>query len=100
MSSDGYYYTSSAAVMNKWAGPGSQGCTAASTPYDMSMSGTLGLVCTQHQDCSTGAEVVNCTWNGGHAWPKSASHDLANEIIWEFFSKHTRAKYQPKIGER
>jgi polyhydroxybutyrate depolymerase len=93
MSSDGYYYTSSAAVMNKWAGPGSQGCAAASTPYDMSMSGTLGLVCTQHQDCSTGAEVVNCTWDGGHAWPKSASHDLANEIIWEFFSKHSRGKY-------
>jgi poly(3-hydroxybutyrate) depolymerase len=59
----------------------------------MSMSGTLGLVCTQHQDCSTGAEVVNCTWDGGHAWPKSASHDLANEIIWEFFSKHSRGKY-------
>jgi polyhydroxybutyrate depolymerase len=100
MSSDGYYYTSSAAVMNKWAGPGSQGCAAASTPYDMSMSGMLGLVCTQHQDCSTGAEVVNCTWDGGHVWPKSASHDLANEIIWEFFSKHTRAKYRPKFGER
>jgi polyhydroxybutyrate depolymerase len=101
MSSDGYYYTSAAAVMRKWAGPSSQGCASASTPYKTSMSGTLGLVCTQHSHCSTGAEVVNCIWDGGHTWPESESHDLANQTIWEFFSKHSRAKYRSnKTGER
>lgn len=94
MSSDGYYYTAAEDVMSKWASPGSQDCEAVRTPYETSESGTLGLICTQHEGCSTGAEVVNCTWDGGHDWPKDEADDLANEIIREFFAKHTRSKYR------
>ena len=59
MSSDGYYYTSAEDVVSKWASPSSQDCEATPTPYEASENGTLGLVCTQRDNCSTGAEVVN-----------------------------------------
>jgi len=80
--------------VSKWASQRSQGCAVTPTPYDTSGDGTLGLVCTQHDNCSAGAEVVNCTWDGSHDWPKDEVHDLANEIIGEFFAKHTRSKYR------
>ena len=98
MSSDGYFYTSAKDVMSKWASSDSQGCAENPTRYPTSQDGALDLECTQHADCSTGAEVVNCTWDGAHDWPKDDTRDFGNEIIWEFFSKHTRAKYQ-NVGE-
>jgi len=94
VSSDGYYYTSAEDVMDKWSGPDSQDCDPGTSSYPTSGDGILDLACTQHANCSTGAEVVNCTWDGGHDWPKDKTRDLGNEIIWEFFSKHSRANYE------
>ena len=98
MSSDGYYYTSARDVTNKWASSESQSCDPEPTTFQTSKDGTLSLACTQHASCSTGAEVVNCTWDGAHNWPKDEAHDFGNEIIWEFFSRHSRAKY-PSVSE-
>jgi polyhydroxybutyrate depolymerase len=89
VSSDGYYYTSAEDLMRKWAR--SQGCDRESTPYPTSADGTLGLACIQRDNCSTGAEVVHCTWNGAHDWPRDGTRDLANDVIWEFFSRHARS---------
>lgn len=94
VSSDGYYYTSAEAVMDKWAGSDSQDCEDAATPYKTSKDGTLDLQCTERSNCETGVEVVNCTWKGGHDWPKDGDHDFGNQIIWDFFSRHSRADYR------
>jgi polyhydroxybutyrate depolymerase len=94
MSSDGYYYTSAKDVMAKWAGPESQNCATTPSRYATSKDGTLDLECAQQADCGTGAEVVNCAWTGGHDWPKDGDHDFGNQIIWDFFSKHSRADYR------
>jgi polyhydroxybutyrate depolymerase len=93
-SSDGYYYESAEAVLSKWAGPESQGCEAITTGYETSRDGVLGLACIQHDSCATGAEVVHCTWDGAHDWPQAEGQPLGNEIIWEFFTRHTRAQYR------
>jgi polyhydroxybutyrate depolymerase len=90
VSSDGYYYTSAEAQMSQWASAGSQGCDLKATPYTTSLDGTLDLACAQRAHCATGAEVVSCTWNGAHDWPKAGATDLANDIIWEFFSRNVR----------
>jgi polyhydroxybutyrate depolymerase len=94
MSSDGYYYEPAEAVMAKWAGAGAQGCEPATTVYETSQDGALELACIQHDNCSTGAEVVHCTWDGAHDWPQAEGHQVGNEVIWEFFSKHSRASYR------
>ena len=94
VSSDGYYYTSAEAVMDKWAGSDSQDCEDAATPYQTAKDGTLDLQCTERSNCETGVEVVNCTWKGGHDWPKDGDHDFGNQIIWDFFSRHSRADYR------
>jgi polyhydroxybutyrate depolymerase len=96
VSSDGYYYTSAEDVMSKWAGAGSQRCDREATTYPTSMDGTLELACIQRDNCSTGAEVVHCTWNGAHDWPKAGATDLGNEIIWEFFARHSRHQGAPE----
>jgi len=89
-SSDGYYYTSAEELIRRWASAASQGCDPASTPYPTSLDGTLDLSCVQRDNCATGAEVVHCTWDGSHDWPRAGTVDLANEVIWEFFSRHAR----------
>ena len=94
MSSDGYYYESAEVVLDKWAGLGAQGCDAATTAYETSRDGALGLACVQHDNCASGAEVVHCTWDGAHDWPQAEGERVGNEVIWEFFSKHTRASYR------
>jgi polyhydroxybutyrate depolymerase len=93
-SSDGYYYESAEAVIEKWAGPGSQRCDAVPSDYPTSRDGVLGLACIQHDNCATGAEVVHCTWDGAHDWPQADNQPVGNEIIWAFFSRHTRESYR------
>ncbi len=89
-----YYYTAAEAVMSRWASPGSQDCDPAATAYPTSQDGVLGLACVEHAGCATGAEVAHCTWDGAHDWPQAESQPVGNEVIWEFFARHTRAKYR------
>ena len=84
--------------MAKWAAPGSQDCDAATTAYETSRDGALALACIQHDGCSSGAEVVHCTWNGAHDWPQAEDDQFGNDIIWEFLSKHSRADYRAGEG--
>jgi poly(3-hydroxybutyrate) depolymerase/CubicO group peptidase (beta-lactamase class C family) len=93
VSSDGYLYTAATEVMETWASEASQGCDADLSPYQTIADGTRGLRCHQHAGCFTSAEVVNCTWDGAHDWPKDDSNEFGNEIIWEFFSRHRRSDY-------
>lgn len=94
VSSDGYYYESAEAVMAAWAGPASQGCDASAGPHATPWDGVLGLRCIERDHCTSGAEVVHCSWAGGHAWPAAAGRPLGNDVIWEFFSRHSRAHYR------
>jgi polyhydroxybutyrate depolymerase len=94
MSSDGYFYLKAEDVLGKWAEASSQDCDAATTPYPTSGDGILGLACIQHDNCASGAEVVHCTWDGAHDWPQSKTSDVGNEVMWEFFEKHSRSRGQ------
>jgi polyhydroxybutyrate depolymerase len=95
MSSDGYFYLKAEDVIGKWAEASSQHCDATTTPYPTSGDGTLDLSCVQHDNCASGAEVVHCTWDGEHEWPQIKTSDVGNEVIWEFFDKHSRSLYRP-----
>lgn len=100
VSSDGYYYTGAGEVLSKWASRESQACDSESTSYPTSQDGTLGMACVEHDNCATGAEVVHCTWDGAHDWPQDETLKPGNEVIWEFFSKHTRAGYRASQQSR
>lgn len=88
-STDGYFYTAIDDVMALWASDQSQGCDDEVTPYPTIADGISGMSCTQHKDCETGAEVVSCWWNAGHAWPGGAS-PWGNDMIWDFFLKNPK----------
>ena len=46
------------------------------------------------QDCTDGASVMSCSWNGGHTYHISNnSNDLTNfglEVAWNFMSQFNR----------
>ncbi len=88
-STDGYFYTSVDELTGLWASDQSQGCSDEVTPYPTIADGISGLSCTQHKNCKTGAEVVSCWWDAGHAWPGGSS-PWGNDLIWDFFLKHAK----------
>ena len=88
--SDGFLYTPSAEVVSKWASALSQGCDPNDSPYPTSRDGVRGLECRQRANCATGAEIVDCSWDGGHDWPQKGDDHFGTEVIWEFFRKNTR----------
>lgn len=88
-STDGYLYTPIDNVMALWASPESQGCDDEVTPYPTISDGISGMACTQHKDCKSGAEVVSCWWDAGHAWPGGSS-PWGNDMIWDFFLKNPK----------
>jgi len=89
-SSDGFLYTPTNQVMAKWAASSSQQCSSEDSPYPTSKDGIKGFKCVQRADCTSGAEVVDCAWDGGHDWPRSDEDQFSVEVIWEFFSKNGR----------
>jgi polyhydroxybutyrate depolymerase len=89
-SEDGFLYTPTSQVMAAWAGPESQRCSAADSPYPTSKDGMQGFRCVQRAGCATGAEVVDCAWDGGHDWPHKGDDQFAIDVIWEFFEKNGR----------
>ena len=88
--SDGFFYTPAAEVMSAWAAEGSQECAAEESPYATSGDGMAGFRCVQRPHCTTGAEVVNCAWDGGHDWPHEGDNQFSVGVIWEFFEKNGR----------
>ena len=89
-SSDGFLYTPTSQVMALWAGAGSQQCASQPSPYPTSRDGLAGFHCYQRADCATGAEVVDCAWDGGHDWPHVGDDQFSMDVIWEFFKKNGR----------
>jgi polyhydroxybutyrate depolymerase len=88
--SDGFLYTPTSQVMVAWAGPDSQKCDAEGSLYRTSRDGIQGLECIQRADCTTGAEVVDCAWDGGHDWPRKGDDQFGIDVIWDFFEKNGR----------
>jgi polyhydroxybutyrate depolymerase len=89
-SEDGFLYTPTSQVMAAWAGPDSQRCSTDDSPYPTSKDGMQGFRCLQRADCATGAEVVDCAWDGAHDWPHEGEDKFAIDVIWEFFEKNGR----------
>jgi polyhydroxybutyrate depolymerase len=89
-SEDGFLYTPTSQVMAAWAGPESQRCSSEDSPYPTPKDGMQGLRCVQRANCATGAEVVDCAWDGGHEWPNQGGDNFAIDVIWEFFEKNGR----------
>ena len=89
-SDDGYFYTPSRQVLAKWAGPDSQRCDSDESPYSTSRDGVLELACVQRANCATGAEVVDCAFDGAHDWPTKGEDQFGVDVIWEFFEKNGR----------
>jgi polyhydroxybutyrate depolymerase len=87
---DGFMYTPTSQVMKAWAGPDSQGCENEDSPYPTSRDGAQGLSCVQRANCATGAEVVDCAWEGGHDWPHQGDDQFGTDVIWEFLAKNGR----------
>ena len=88
--SDGFLYTPTRDVMELWASVASQGCAGADSPYPTSRDGFSGFRCIQRADCASGAELVDCAWDGGHDWPRKDGAEFASPVIWEFFEKNSR----------
>jgi polyhydroxybutyrate depolymerase len=89
-SADGFLYTPTSQVMAAWASSDSQGCDAKESPYPTSKDGIQGFRCTQRANCMTGAEIVDCAWDGGHDWPRKGDDQFSIDVIWEFFAKNGR----------
>ena len=88
-STDGYFYTAIDDVMSLWASPSSQNCDNDVTTYPTIADGIRGIQCTQHANCASGAEIVSCWWDAGHAWPGGIKQ-FGNDMIWDFFLKNPK----------
>jgi polyhydroxybutyrate depolymerase len=89
VSSDGYYYTPMVAVASEFAA--AQGCSSTASPYPTPADGLDKLVCAQHADCATGAEVVFCRWNGAHDYPSWGNES----VFWPFMQNNFRPVPEP-----
>jgi poly(3-hydroxybutyrate) depolymerase/CubicO group peptidase (beta-lactamase class C family) len=91
-SSDGFLYTPTSEVLDLWATDSSQSCSAEATPYPTSKDGVNGFRCSQRAECASGAQLVDCSWDGGHDWPRHGEGEFASTVIWEFFAGVTGAQ--------
>jgi poly(3-hydroxybutyrate) depolymerase len=88
-SSDGYFYTPMAQVASEFAA--AQGCSPTTSPYVTPSDGVDNLDCVQHADCTTGAEVVRCEWNGAHDYPSWGNED----VFWPFLEANAMPVPEP-----
>lgn len=88
-SDDAVKYDAADEAAQEWAS--AQYCDKETKPYGTSDAKTTGWSCKTHLACKTGAEIVTCSWPGGHVWPRS--QELGNfglNTAWEFFSDKTK----------
>ena len=76
--------------METWAA--SQGCDERVGPYATETDGVPGLRCVERPGCETGAEIVDCAWDGGHDWPRTEAGDASADLIWDFFERNGRGQ--------
>jgi polyhydroxybutyrate depolymerase len=90
LGSDNLYYDSSEEIATSWAQ--AQGCaTEGDTPYPSVSDGISGFACTQHADCRDESEVVSCSWDGDHSWPRNEEASFGFDVIWHFLNKHSKS---------
>jgi poly(3-hydroxybutyrate) depolymerase len=88
-SSDGMIYDGADETALEWAA--AQGCSLTPTPYATVSDGLNGWSCAEHAGCSTGAEVVTCSWDGDHVWGRNNTNgNFALEATWAFFEAQSR----------
>jgi polyhydroxybutyrate depolymerase len=87
---DGFLYTPTSEVIADWAGLASQKCDSEESVYPTSKDGIRSFQCIQRANCATGAEIVDCGWDGGHDWPRKGDDQFSIDVIWEFFEKNGR----------
>lgn len=88
---DGLIYETVTETASEWAR--AQGCAASgATPWRSAADGTLGWRCQQHDDCRQGSEVVSCSWQGGHDWPRLGEDEFGWQVMWDFFQSHRRER--------
>ena len=88
-SSDGMIYDGADETALEWAN--AQGCSLTPTPYTTISDGMGGWSCTEHADCTTGAEVVTCSWAGAHYWGRNDTDgNFSLEATWTFLEAQSR----------
>jgi poly(3-hydroxybutyrate) depolymerase len=87
-SSDGMIYDGADETAAVWAT--AQGCEATTTTHATAFDGTEDWTCTEHPGCTTGAQVVSCSWSGAHIWGRKAGTNFALEAMLSFFAEHRR----------
>ena len=87
-SSDGMVYDGAQETIDVWAA--GQGCMAESVPWPTPYDGIKGWGCEEYPNCSTGASVVSCGWDGGHSWGRDGADAFALESMWTFFQSQQR----------
>lgn len=86
---DGLIYDGADETALVWAE--AQGCDLEPIPYETVSDGKWGWQCKEHANCRTGADVVNCQWDGNHFWGRSPLHgDFMWDAVWSFLSSHSR----------
>jgi len=86
-SSDGWYYTTGRQITTDWAKAHGADTSRAPLNYPTSNGGN-GLSCTAFNPPNkviANTEVVDCRFRGSHTVEK-----WVPDLMWEFFSKHTR----------
>ncbi len=76
-SADGMIYDGAAEAAALWAM--AQGCELEPVPKPSVSDGVRGWGCEEHPSCATGAQVVTCTWDGGHVW---GTDPAAGNFTW------------------
>ena len=86
---DGLIYDGADETALVWAE--AQECDEEATPYETVSDGIWGWSCSQHANCSTGADVVNCQWDGNHFWGRTPMDgDFMWDAVWAFLSSQSR----------
>jgi polyhydroxybutyrate depolymerase len=93
---DGFLYAPSTEVTKAWAA--AEGCAAERSPYATLAEGVRGFRCAEQGGCASGAEVVDCSWEGGHDWPRTDDGAALADPIWDFFERNGRRQMSSRAG--
>ncbi len=88
--SDGFIYDGASEAATEWAD--AQQCDPdGSTAYSTVSDGKKNWQCTQHASCASGAEVVTCSWAGGHSWANTRKDgNFGLDAIWDFLKDKSK----------
>lgn len=89
LSADGMQYDAANESAAVWAS--NQGCETEITSYQTAADGIKKWRCEAHANCSSGAEIVTCSWAGGHSWPNTRQDgNFGLDAAWHFMSSKSK----------